>query len=60
MVCVDQVSTCKLLVAVASAAKLGYKLSIELENEDAARFIVHHNDVAISVHRYTLRTHELP
>lgn len=57
---VMKASTCKLLVTVASVAKLGDQFSIRLENEDAARFIVYHNNVAISVNRYTLRTHELP
>lgn len=52
--------TCKLTVTVASVTEFGDQLAIELEDENAAGFVVHHNDVAISVHRDAFRTHQLP
>lgn len=52
--------TCKLTVTVATVTKLGDQLAVELEDENAAGFVVHHDDVAISVHRDAFRTHQLP
>lgn len=51
--------TCKLTVAVAPVTKLGDQFAIELEDENAAGFVVYHNYVAVSVHRDTLGTHQL-
>lgn len=52
--------TCKLPVAVATVTKSGDELAIELEDEDAARFVVHHNDVAVPVYRDAFGAHQLP
>lgn len=52
--------TCKLPVAVATVTKPGDELAIELEDEDAAGFVVHHNDVAVPVYRDAFRAHQLP
>lgn len=51
--------TCKLLVTISSAAEPGDYFPIWLEDEHAASFIVHHNDVSITIHRNTFRAHEL-
>lgn len=42
--------TCKLPVTVAAVTELGDQLAVELEDEDAAGLVVHHDDVAVSVH----------
>lgn len=52
--------TRKLPVAVATVTKPGDELAIELEDEDAAGFVVHHNDVAVPVYRDAFRAHQLP
>lgn len=52
--------TCKLPVAVASVTELGDQLAVELEDEDAAGLVVHHDDVSVPVHRHALRAHQLP
>lgn len=51
--------TCKLPIAVAAVTKLGDHLAVELENEDAAGLVVHHNYVTVPVHRHALGTHQL-
>lgn len=51
--------TCKLTVAVAPVTELGDQFAVELEDENAAGLVVHHDDVAISVHRDALRAHQL-
>lgn len=52
--------TCKLPVAVATVTEPGDELAVELEDEDAAGFVVHHDDVAVPVHRDAFRAHQLP
>lgn len=52
--------TCKLPVAVATVTELGDQLAVELEDEDAAGFVVHHDDVAVPVHGDAFRAHQLP
>lgn len=52
--------TCKLPVTVAAVTKLGDQLAVELKDEDAAGFVVHHDDVAVSVHRHAFGAHQLP
>lgn len=52
--------TCKLPVAVAAVTELGDQLAVELEDKDAAGFVVHHDDVTVPVHRDALRAHQLP
>lgn len=52
--------TCKLPVAVAAVTELGDQLAIQLEDEDAAGFVVHHDDVSIPVHRDAFGAHQLP
>lgn len=42
--------TCKLPVTVATVTELGDQLAVELEDEDTAGLVVHHDDVTISVH----------
>lgn len=51
--------TCKLLVTISSTTKPGDYFPIWLEDEDTACFIVHYNDVSITIHRNTFRAHEL-
>lgn len=51
--------TCKLLVTVSSTTKPGDDFPVRLEDEDTACFIVHYNDVSITIHRNTFRAHEL-
>lgn len=51
--------TCKLLVPISSTTKPGDYFSIWLEDENTARFIVHYNDVSVTIHRNTFRAHEL-
>lgn len=50
--------TCKLLVTIAPASKLGNKLSRQLEDEDSAGFVVNHDHVTVLVHRNALWSHE--
>lgn len=52
--------TCKLPVTVATVTELSNQLAIELEDKDAAGFVVHHNDMAVPVHRDAFRAHQLP
>lgn len=52
--------TCKLFVSISTSAELADEFAIGLEDEDAAGFIIHYDDVPISVHRHTFRTHQLP
>lgn len=59
-VCSSHKPTCKLPVTVATVTKLGDQLAVELEDKDAAGFVVHHDDVTVPVHRNAFRAHELP
>lgn len=51
--------TCKLLVTISSTTEPGDYFPVWLEDEDTACFIVHYNDVSITIHRNTFRAHEL-
>lgn len=42
--------TCKLLVSVATATKLGDQLASEVEDEDGAGLVVHHDEVTVLIH----------
>lgn len=50
--------TCKVAVSGPTASKTPNKLAIGLEGEDTARFVIHHNDMSISVHSHSLGSHE--
>lgn len=52
--------TCKLPVAVATVTEPGDELAIELEDEDAAGLVVHHDDVAVPVYGDAFGAHQLP
>lgn len=54
----DLNSTCKLLVSIATATKLGDEFACQLEDEHSACFVVDHNHVTILVHRDTLWPHQ--
>lgn len=58
--CSSPKPTCKLPVAVATVTKPGDELAIELEDEDAAGLVVHHDDVAVPVYGDAFRAHQLP
>lgn len=51
--------TCKLPVAISSATKPGDYLPVGLEDEHAASFVVHHNNVPVAVHRNSFGSHQL-
>ena len=51
--------TCKLPVPIASATKPGDYFPIRLEDEDAARLVIHHDDVPVAVHRHSFGAHQL-
>lgn len=50
--------TCKLSVGDAAPSELGDQLAVGLENEDAAGFVVHGDDVAVLVHGHALRAQQ--
>lgn len=50
--------TCKVAVSGSTAAETANQLAIGLEGEDAARLVVHHDDMSIPVHGYSLGAHE--
>jgi len=50
--------TCELPVRRSLGAKLGDQLPVGLEDEDAARLVVHGDDVAVLVHGHALRPHQ--
>ena len=52
--------TCKLPVWCSSRPEFGHEFAIGLEDEDAAGLVVHGDDVAIFVHRYSLWSHQSP
>lgn len=52
--------TCKLPITVATVTELGDQLAVELKDEDAARLVVDHDDVAVSVHGHAFGAHQLP
>lgn len=54
-----EMRTCKLPVPIASATKPGDYFPIRLEDEDAARLVIHHDDVPIAVHRHSFGPHQL-
>lgn len=54
----DQNSTCKLLVSVTTATKLGDEFARQLEDEHSASLVVDHNHVTILVHRDALWPHQ--
>lgn len=54
----DHNSTCKLLVSVATATKLGDEFACQLEDEHSTGLVVDHNHVTILVHRDALWPHQ--
>lgn len=52
--------TCKLPLGRAAAAELGDQFAVGLEDEDAARLVVHHDDVPVAIHRDALWTQQPP
>ena len=52
-------NTCKLFVSIATGSKLGDQFAVSLEDENTAGLVVHDDDVAVAVHRHTLRSHQL-
>lgn len=53
-------NTCKLFVSISTSAELADEFAVRLEDEDAAGFIIHYDDVPVSVHRHAFGTHQLP
>lgn len=54
----DHNSTCKLLVSIATAPKLGDEFACQLEDEHSACFVVDNNHMTILVHRDALWPHQ--
>lgn len=52
--------TCKLLVTVSPAAKLGDELASELEDEDCTCLVVNYDHMTVQIHSYALWPHEPP
>lgn len=52
--------TCKLSLGRPPGAKLGDQLPVRLEDEDAARLVVHGDDVSVPVHCHALRAQQTP
>lgn len=53
-----KMGSCKVAVSGSTAAESANQLAIGLEGEDAARLVVHHDDMSIPVHGYSLGAHE--
>lgn len=56
----NNVKTCKLFVSISTRAEPADEFAIGPEDKDAAGFIIHYDDVPISVHGHTFGTHQLP
>lgn len=56
----SSIFTCKLLVTVAPAAKLGDELAGELEDEHRTCLVVNYDHMTVQIHSYALWPHEPP